>query len=123
MKVRRLNILNRRLTTIISLLLCFFVLAQIGNTVYYSHSHLVEHGRVITHAHPYNKTSDPAPYKAHKHSSEQFFLFGQPEVLFLFLIFNISCIIAVFYYSYFEKNIHYSSIVTIHSPGRSPPHF
>lgn len=122
-KARILNKLTKGLTTIVSLLLCFFFLVQIGNKVYYSHSHVLENGRVITHAHPYNKTSDATPYKSHHHSSEQFFFLDQPEILFLFIAVGLFSIIAAAFYLYFKRDIHYSSQVKIHLPGRSPPHF
>ena len=41
------------------------------NSLIYTHSHKLDDGTVITHAHPFSKSSDTDPYKSHEHSSEE----------------------------------------------------
>ncbi|MBN1198049.1 MAG: hypothetical protein JXA23_01765 [Bacteroidales bacterium] len=48
----------------------------------YLHSHKLPDGTVIAHAHPFNKSQDPAPYKQHNHSSVEFFVLDHIQLLF-----------------------------------------
>ena len=39
------------------------------NTLVYTHRHLLTDGTIITHAHPFDKSSDTDPFKSHYHST------------------------------------------------------
>lgn len=44
--------------------------------VYY-HSHITNDGRLVSHAHPFNKSQDSTPFKSHHHSAiDLLLLFG-----------------------------------------------
>ncbi len=60
---------------ILSSLLIGFLLLLIANKMFYTHSHLLEDGSIITHAHPYDKGADDTPLKSHRHNSFELTLF------------------------------------------------
>jgi hypothetical protein len=41
------------------------------NSLVYTHSHKLNNGTIITHAHPFSKSSDTNPFKSHEHSPEE----------------------------------------------------
>lgn len=48
----------------------------VNHMVYY-HSHITSNGKLISHAHPYNKSQDKSPIKSHHHSTiDLLLLFG-----------------------------------------------
>lgn len=119
-----MSILNRhpRFSSILSCLLCLLFLLQIINRTVYIHSHKLSNGIVITHAHPFNKTSDSAPFKNHHHSDQDFFLLAQLEILFLTALITISFLRAPFNLNipiYFREKCHPAYILI--KPGRAPP--
>jgi len=52
------------------------------NKALFFHEHRLADGTIVTHAHPYDKSSDPEPYKAHHHSKTELFSFCQMDNLF-----------------------------------------
>jgi len=55
----------------------FFIsilLFNITNSVVNVHSHQLENGEVVTHAHPFDHQGDDAPFKSHHHSSFEFII-------------------------------------------------
>ena len=40
------------------------------NSYFFTHSHILENGQIVTHAHPFD-SSDNDPFKNHEHSSEE----------------------------------------------------
>ncbi len=59
--------------TVIVLLLSIYGLILVNNSLFY-HSHVTPDGKVISHAHPFNKQSDDKPFKAHHHSKLELLL-------------------------------------------------
>lgn len=55
---------------------------QIANQAFFLHVHKLENGTIIEHAHPYDKSNDPNPYKSHKHSNAEFSFIQNLEILF-----------------------------------------
>lgn len=53
-----------------------FVLLLTANQTFYTHSHILDNGTVITHAHPYDKGADNAPLKSHHHSQAELLVFN-----------------------------------------------
>ena len=54
-----------------SMAACMLVLVfifQIFNTAFYTHSHKLSNGEIITHAHPYDKGNEKQPFKPYHHS-------------------------------------------------------
>jgi hypothetical protein len=41
------------------------------NSFFYTHRHLLDDGTVITHAHPFNKSTDTDPFKTHTHTAAE----------------------------------------------------
>ncbi len=58
---------------VIVLLLSVYGLILVNNSFFY-HSHITADGKVISHAHPFNKQSDDKPFKAHQHSKLELLL-------------------------------------------------
>ena len=63
----------------------------IANKALYMHTHKMADGSIIVHAHPYNKSDDPKPFKSHQHTKAEFLFLENLESLFLltFLIFSL----------------------------------
>ncbi len=59
--------------TVIVLLLSIYGLILVNNSLFY-HSHVTPDGKVISHAHPFNKQNDDKPFKAHHHSKLELLL-------------------------------------------------
>jgi len=55
---------------------------MVANKAVFTHSHLLLNGQVISHAHPYNKTNDSAPFKLHHHTQTELFFYENLETLF-----------------------------------------
>ncbi|MCK5339013.1 MAG: hypothetical protein KAJ50_09380 [Bacteroidales bacterium] len=55
----------------------------IANKAVFFHEHIMPDGTVIAHAHPYDKSADPEPYKTHHHSETELFAFCQADKLFI----------------------------------------
>ena len=106
-----------------------FVIVQITlvcmitlNNALFIHRHILPNGDVITHAHPYKKSGDTAPFKTHTHTTAEFFLLSGLNNL----VFSIAAVFAVLLtfqivkYN-LQRNPHI--IVPFHSfsSGRAPP--
>lgn len=86
-----MKVFSRIPVEIISISLIVIVGAFSLNNLIYTHSHILEDGRVITHAHPFDKSSDTDPFKSHLHtSSELIFLANMTFYLPIFILAIIS---------------------------------
>jgi len=92
------------------------------NRALYVHIHVLPDGSVVSHAHPFSKNTDTSNGKTHQHTSLEFFLLDQLEVLTL----GISAIIVL---KVLTNSINFHlrtpdrllpSLVPF-SPGRAPP--
>lgn len=94
----------------------------IVNNVVFLHAHRLSNGKVLIHAHPYNKQQDSGPIKHHNHSPIQIYHISQIQLLFF-----ASCllIIALLYHKKIYRYINDVSIVHpllfSHKKGRAPP--
>ncbi|MFP4048218.1 MAG: hypothetical protein ACLFT4_10740, partial [Bacteroidales bacterium] len=77
----------------------FFALFLIGsmtlmitNKVIFTHAH-EKNGKIIFHAHPYDKAGDTQPGENHHHSEIEFTLIGQLELLFPFFVMSAAIIV------------------------------
>ncbi|MGC9352291.1 MAG: hypothetical protein ACP5D9_00540 [Mariniphaga sp.] len=57
----------------------------IANRIVFTHSHILDNGEVISHAHPYDKTNDSEPFKSHHHTQAELFFFQNIEIFFPFV--------------------------------------
>lgn len=48
------------------------LLFNITNSIVNVHSHQLENGEVVTHAHPFDHQDDDAPFKSHQHSNFEY---------------------------------------------------
>ena len=67
-------------TRFISVLLLALFSLNIGNKVIYLHTHINNLGKIVSHSHPYNKSSDNQPVKSHHHSNAAFAFLSQAEI-------------------------------------------
>ena len=92
------------------------------NRAFYSHIHMLSDGSVVSHSHPFSKSSDDPKGMDHQHSSLEFMLLDQLDVLTF-------CVIALYILKASNRSLSTSnpdsgrllpSLVPI-SPGRAPP--
>ncbi|MBL7138999.1 MAG: hypothetical protein ISS17_09520 [Bacteroidales bacterium] len=67
---------------VVGILTLVAILGFIANNSFYYHSHRHQDGKIISHAHPFNKSQDPFPFKKHKHSVVELFILEHVQVLF-----------------------------------------
>lgn len=56
------------------------------NIACYSHTHRLADGSIVTHAHPYSKSTDNQPFKSHHHTKAEFIIINALSLLFSLLI-------------------------------------
>lgn len=106
----------------IALLLSVVVSFQVVNKAVYTHTHILDDGTLMAHAHPYNKQSDSSPYKNHHHSQYEIAFLQQANYLFLIFLGILS--LSLFSESrILHEKIRdtYFSFYILFSQGRSPP--
>ena len=105
-----------------------FLVAVIGllclNQSVNIHSHRLLDGTIITHAHPYNKTSDSAPLKDHHHNVQDSIVLRHITHLFvsLFIILTL-LLLPLYHWSYTLLVCHKEICDVKHIQGRAPPLF
>lgn len=62
---------------------------MVANKALFLHTHKLANGNLISHAHPFNKSSDSQPIKTHSHSQAEFQLISNLELLFLLIFLSI----------------------------------
>jgi hypothetical protein len=113
---------RKKLIRAAALLLITMYAVQVFNNVFYLHTHVLAHGKVVTHAHPYNKHNDSEPVKSHKHTWDQIITLKNLELLFpvfFLLAFLLSIDRTECFADYIPWDIQPASII-IHK-GRAPP--
>lgn len=103
------------------------MITLIGMMVYnqaaYLHTHQVN-GNKVSHAHPYNKTSDKAPIKSHNHSTFEFATLNSINILFLSLFIVLSILFGIKLTNRFVPTLSsYFPPLHLSSQGRAPPVF
>ncbi len=83
---------KNKIQKLVARILVFSVGLLIVNNVVFLHSHKLSNGKVIVHAHPYNKSQDSAPFKTHNHTSKELFHIASIHLLFVTATFLILCI-------------------------------
>jgi len=98
------------------------ILVLIANNSIYYHSHKLQNGTVIAHAHPFNKTQDSAPFKTHKHSPVQLFFMEHLQLIFFILGFSLFLIVTQPLHRFYVAGNHpiYSILSRLNS-SRAPP--
>jgi len=67
----------------LAILLLIIYADQVFNKIFYLHTHVLDSDKVVTHAHPFNKSNDTEPFKSHHHSLEQVIYLDNLQFLFL----------------------------------------
>lgn len=107
---------------ILSFLLVSLFLLMATNRVFYLHSHKLPDGKVIVHAHPFNKLRDNQPFKMHHHSAFELFLLSHVEMLFFLGALSLVLLTLVLERGivfYLTRN--YKTLVYSKKQSRAPP--
>lgn len=108
----------------ISYLMIVLIAMLIANRAIYVHSHVLSDGTVITHAHPFSKNTSNDSSPKHRHSSYEFFVLHQLQILFSVL--GILCVIVQLYFvkHFYDESIYFKSIIKHNIVSlRGPPAF
>jgi len=102
-------------------LLIAFVGLLVANEAVYRHTHHIN-GHTVTHAHPYDTSSDDQPSQTHQHSKTQIAFLNLLEVLFpaIFLVFITLSVPRPFQRAVRNIIPVYSARILNHQ-GRAPP--
>jgi len=94
----------------------------IANKSVFMHTHLLADGTIITHSHPYDKSSDSEPFKSHHHTKVEFVFLQNLDILFLTVFFAYSFLWFINRANYsFPLFIIYSLPFFDSNKGRAPP--
>ena len=104
-------------------LMIFIMTVMLVNKLVYIHVHVLPNGTVVTHAHPFNKTTNSEQGQSHHHSNLEFFILHALEIMILssavvLTLMNLSRTIEK---RWFIQEYHTPGLIPI-SPGRAPPH-
>ena len=115
--------LNKIITQLILGAMILIMAALLVNKAVYIHVHVLPDGTLITHAHPFNKTSEPVKGQTHHHSSLEFFIFQGLELMMLTSMMALVLMKAI---GDLEKRWFTREPFTLGQidlqPGRAPPH-
>lgn len=104
---------------ILSIVLTFMLLA---NYAVYMHMHVLDNGFVVTHAHPFDKTSDNELPKKHKHSPEEILFLTTLGLFFLGFILIVGWKLQELKsYKFVYREFAYCISVPNLNSGRAPP--
>ncbi len=95
---------------------------MVANKAFFLHSHQMANGTVIAHAHPYDKSNDPAPQKSHRHTQTELIFIDNLKLLFSFLVLFLaySCSPLTIKHSVDLPFLYLPACICIHK-GRAPP--
>ncbi|WP_298647228.1 hypothetical protein [uncultured Proteiniphilum sp.] len=74
--------ISKQIARLLIVVLGLFIL----NNAVFLHAHRLSNGEIILHAHPYNKSQDPAPIKTHHHTAAELFSIAHLQLLFFVLV-------------------------------------
>ena len=94
----------------------------VANKAVFMHTHRLNDGTIIEHAHPYNKSADSKPYKSHHHTKAELLFFQNLEILFLFVFVTFASLNLVkkAKHSFYRKTSYTLTCIILHK-GRAPP--
>ena len=92
------------------------------NNVMFLHSHKLDNGNFVTHAHPYDKSNDSAPIKSHHHSKTELIFLENLQLLFIFILISFIALDVAKKKSYVAIiRVFYTQDYEILHFGRAPP--
>jgi len=94
----------------------------IANKAVFFHVHKLNDGKIVSHAHPFNKSDDAAPFKKHQHSKNELNLFSHVDLLFFMFLHLPAVILNICHrvYRIFADSLISRSTFMPHQ-GRAPP--
>ena len=120
-----LSMRNKKKHTIyrvISLLLIAVMAMLTFNQSVYLHTHKLNDGTVVTHAHPYQKTNNSTPTTSHQHSKKDYVFIGLFKLLFIASLYQLSILLKPhFHKQYTNLYIHIDKCDSKLILGRAPP--
>ncbi|MFO7754772.1 MAG: hypothetical protein R6V34_02195 [Bacteroidales bacterium] len=118
---RRSRHIQYIIRAVVILLLIIFA-DQVFNKVVYLHTHVLDSGNVLTHAHPFDKGVDTEPVKRHQHTWEQIMFLDNIQFLFLVFFSVLSLLIYGSEKRRFNNNASLYPATCLHTNyGRAPP--
>jgi hypothetical protein len=101
------------------------------NSIYYRHLHQLSTGIIISHSHPFEKTTketSDSPFASHNHSEEEFFLYDtiSNTILYFLLAFFGSLLFILFIVKELKNQFllgDYTQDTFLLQPYRGPPVF
>lgn len=112
----------RKIIRLIAAVMLIIYAAQVFNNTFYIHTHFLSSGKVVTHAHPYNKAEDTKPVNSHHHTMDQLVSLTNIELLFPVLFLALAFIIPFSHQAINELLVpHTRSACVIEHKGRAPP--
>lgn len=117
-----INKTKNSVTQLFAFIFIGLFLFQIAGHSVFLHAHILPNGMVITHTHPFDKSSDQQPFKTHHHKYSDLIIIDQANVYFLH---NRSVEIGYFLNNFnqllFYINNNYHFINFIYHCNKAPP--
>jgi len=107
--------------SIICLSIAVISLLTVNNALFI-HSHRLPDGSIVTHAHPFKKSSDTDPFKSHRHNQGEYMLIQLLKILLVFVGFLLVVFLIPFSHSHIScERIIYGIFIVSHTESRAPP--
>lgn len=88
------------------------------------HTHILNDGTIISHAHPYQKTNDTGPVTSHSHNMKEFTFINQQTILFTVLAITLAIMLfPICHRKHLPIHIHHEKCDAKLILGRAPPTF
>lgn len=113
------HILWKKLTTALLIVIMGCLLI---NQALYTHTHVRPDGSIVSHAHPFNKSQESKQGRSHQHSTLEFFLLQNLNLLFLIAL--VSLVLSKPKREFIKIQTitrDFIPALIIPSPGRAPP--
>ncbi|MEA3444739.1 MAG: hypothetical protein U9R19_08440 [Bacteroidota bacterium] len=88
----------------------------VANKAAFMHTHKLNDGTIISHAHPFDKSNDSKPYKSHHHTNAELLFFQNIEVLFL------TAFLAFALFAYLQKTKLSFHLIARYTSGKTNLH-
>ncbi|NPA36725.1 MAG: hypothetical protein GXO47_07740 [Chlorobi bacterium] len=108
----------------IAIILTGLMSLMIVDKALFLHTHKLDDGTIIAHAHPFNKSEDSKPFKTHHHSDSVFHFYHVVNLLFPAIVLTFTLIL-----SYQKTRLLFSPVKKashshiLRKKGRAPPFF
>ncbi len=94
----------------------------ISNKAFFMHMHKMTNGSIIVHAHPFDKSSDTAPFKTHQHTKAGFLFFQNAGLFLLTVLFTYKVIRLIESIKPIPALLtNYPALCYVPDKGRAPP--